>query len=76
MGLKEAVKQLLVRKIEKEYEKLLAQKKISYQEWVEERELLTAAECGKTAEESRPLDSAGEYVLFLQKNGLLRHYKF
>lgn len=69
MGLKETVKQLWIRKIEKEYEKMLAGKKSSYDTWVhrqEEAERVyaeSAADAGQTA-----------YILYVQKNGYLSEH--
>lgn len=80
MGLKEAVKQLWVKKIEKEYEKLLSQKKISYREWVEDKEREAVSRCVKTVDAHESRDSAavpddpGEYVLLQQKAGHLSEH--
>lgn len=68
MNLKEAVKQLWIRKIEKDYNRLLSRRKISYDAWVSRQE----AEALKAAggQSDRKIEK-GDYVLFLQKKGVL-----
>ena len=60
MGLKETVKGLWTGKIEKEYERQLSEKKVSYDAWIKKQET-------KVELVGEPVD----YVLLLQKNGSL-----
>ena len=68
MGLKENIKQLWTKKIEKEYVKLLSQKKISYHAWVEKQE---REEIAVSANAS---GNGGQYILMLQKTGRLAEH--
>ncbi len=67
MGLKAAVKQLWIRKIEKKYIKLLAEKKVGYDVWVKQQETGMKFHEKTAAEQATQV----EYVLLLQKNGTL-----
>lgn len=71
MGLKEAVKQLLIRKIEYDYEKLLAGKKISYDTWIREQEAkwTAAGESRRKQQEQAP-----DFLLLQQKEGTLHDH--
>ena len=71
MGFKEAVKQILVRKIEQTYEKQLSRKKVSYHTWVEEKEKqeLAAKDVHIVREPEMTLPE--DYVLFCQEKGQL-----
>ena len=61
MGLKETVKQLWIKKMEKEYERLLSGKKVSYDTWIRQREVSAPETDGEVV----------EYTLLLQKDGTL-----
>lgn len=66
MGIRAAVKQVLVAQQDKKYEKELAQLKVTYEQWATERE---------KAEAGNPSDAAGlgtaEFVIFRQVEGVL-----
>ena len=66
MGLKETVKQLWTLKIEKEYQKLLSERKVSYADWVKNLE--------KSVQTVRGSKTKCEYVLFVQKQGRLNEH--
>ena len=62
LGVKDAVKQVLTKQLNKRYAKQLAQRKISYDRWVRETEALTSEKgaCG-----------CGDFVLLVQEAGRL-----
>ena len=66
MQIKNAVKQLLTRRLDDKYEKRLSGRKVDYDTWVREQEKDMIA-----AEERNLDESRGEFVVFLQKNGRL-----
>ena len=66
MGLKETVKQLWTLKIEKEYRRLLSERKVSYADWAKMQE--------KTASSIREKSADNGYVLFVQKQGRLSEH--
>jgi len=61
--LKETVKQILMKQVNKGYNRQLTRKKVCYDAWVREQE-------AKTRVSMAPA-SSGDYFLFLQKNGFL-----
>ena len=73
MGVKDAVKQLLMNQLNKRYEKQLAARKISYDAWVREEESRCAVLSGTVgAQESgsgKTVGSCCDVVLLVQKDG-------
>lgn len=78
MGVKDVVKQVLIKQQNKRYEKQLALRKISYDSWVRKAESTRATENMATgtcqedsASEKAVLSTCGAYVLLVQKEGRL-----
>lgn len=68
MSVKDAIKQVLIKQQDRRYEKLLAQRKVIYDEWVKVQETKEA----KTRRYSP--DAVGEIVVMVQKAGRLGDY--
>lgn len=78
MKLKEAVKKILIKKLNKSYSKQLDRRKVSYDTWVREIEARVSKDCSDAKKHSdfasgKETADAGQrvYRLFLQKNGRL-----
>ena len=76
MGVKNAVKQLLINQLNKRYEKQLAARKISYDAWVREEESRSAVLSGaggvQESGSGKTVGSCCAFVLLVQKDGRLR----
>ena len=66
MGVKSAVKQLLMNQLNKRYEKQLATRKISYDAWVREEE----SKCAESGN-GKTIGSCCDFLLLVQKDGRL-----
>ena len=64
MGIKNAVKQLLIKRLDNQYKKQLSAKKVDYDTWVREQERKTFTDGAGSGDKVKE-----EFVLFFQKNG-------
>ena len=68
MSVKDAIKQVLIKQQDRRYEKLLAQRKVVYDEWVKAEEEKEAKARAYSS------DAVGEIVVLVQKAGRLGEY--